>query len=111
MSQRVLNLNEAQIISGTEMMTGSENSEHTHLVCVSVPCFATRPDITVSIYSAEGIANPEIIFPPSVEYIPKGAANGQDLIAIATVNTHEGTSISLEGVNVVCSYLAVGEKL
>lgn len=111
MAQRILNLNDAQIVSGTETMTPGEHGEHTRMLWVSVPHFATRPDITVSIYSAEGMPNAGTTFAPQfIEYIPEGGADGLDLIAISTINTEACIPISVHDTDVVCSYLAVGER-
>lgn len=42
-----IQVNETQIISGTEIMRGED---HTRQIDVSIPRFASRPDITISIY-------------------------------------------------------------
>lgn len=108
MTQRLLNLNNTQIVSGTEIMVPGEGGSHTRLLWVSVPTFASRPDITISIYSAEGMANPGTTFVPwSIEYVPQSGAGGLDLIAISATNTETGAASSVE---VVCSYLAIGEE-
>ncbi len=108
MTQRVLSMNNTQIVSGTEMMTPGEGGAHTRLLWASVPPFAARPDITISIYSAEGMPNSGTTFTPwSIEYVPQGAANGMDLIAISAANTETGEPSSVE---VVCSYLAIGDE-
>ncbi|MFZ4701272.1 MAG: hypothetical protein ACOYMG_14580 [Candidatus Methylumidiphilus sp.] len=116
MSQRVLNINNTQIVSGTEVMTPGEGGEHTRLLWASVPPFASQPDITISIYSdesklnpyPEGESNPGTTFAPwSIEYVPQGAAGGRDLLAISATNTETGAA---SPVRVVCSYLAIGES-
>ncbi|OQW78757.1 MAG: hypothetical protein BVN35_03630 [Proteobacteria bacterium ST_bin11] len=109
MTQQVLNINNTQIVSGTENMTPGEGGAHTRLLWASVPPFSSRPDITISIYSAEGMANPGHTFAPwSIEYVPEGAAGGWDLLAISAANTETGLETD---VNVVCSYLAVGPSV
>jgi hypothetical protein len=108
MSQRTLNLNTTQIVSGSEIMTPGEGGDHTRLLWASVPPFAARPDVTLSIYSAEGMANPGTTFVPwSIEYVARGGAGGLDLLAISAANTDHGVA---SNVSVVCSYLAVGER-
>ncbi len=116
MTQRVLNINNTQIVSGTEIMTPGEGGEHTRLLWVSVPSFASQPDVTISIYSDETEANP---YPPgksnigntfapwSIQYIPQGGAGGMDLIAISATNTDVGAPTPVQ---VVCSYLAIGNE-
>ncbi|MDX8128862.1 hypothetical protein QLH52_16310 [Methylomonas sp. OY6] len=106
MTQQVLNINNTQIVSGTESMTPGEGGAHTRLLWASVPPFSARPDVTVSIYSAEGMSNAGTTFVPwSIEYVPGGAAGGRDLIAISAANTETGLETD---VDVVCSYLAIG---
>jgi hypothetical protein len=74
-NQRTLNLNATQIVSGSEIMTPGEGRDHTRLLWASAPPFATRPDVTLSNYSAEGMANPGTMFVPwSVEYVAPGGA-------------------------------------
>jgi hypothetical protein len=116
MTQRVLNINNTQIVSGTEIMTPGEGGEHTRLLWVSVPSFASQPDVTISIYSDEteanpypsGKSNPGHTFAPwSIQYIPQGGAGGMDLIAISATNTDVGAP---SPVQVVCSYLAIGDE-
>jgi hypothetical protein len=124
MPQRVLKINNTQIVSGTEAMTPGEGGTHTRLLWASVPPFASRPDITIAIYSAEGMPSPGPTFAPwsectvrnpgttfatwSIEYVPQGGAGGMDLIAIAATNTETGAA-TLVG-DVVCSYLAIGDE-
>jgi hypothetical protein len=123
MTQRVLNLDKTQIVSGTETMAPGEGGTHTRLLWASVPPFASRPDITITIYSAEGtptsgptyspwtenrVRNPGTTFAPwSIEYVPQGAAGGMDLIAISATNTETGAATTVG--DIVCSYLAIGD--
>lgn len=73
-----------------------------------MPPFAARPDLTLSTYSAEGMANPGTMFVPwSVEYVAPGGAGGLDLLGISAANTDHGVAIN---VSVFCSYLAIGER-
>lgn len=123
MTQRVLNFDNTQIVSGTETMTPGEGGTHTRLLWASVPPFASRPDITITIYSAEGtptpgptfapwpeetVRNPGTTFVPwSIEYVPQGGAGGMDLIAISATNSETGDATSVG--DIVCSYLAIGD--
>ena len=55
------------------------------------------------------MANPGTMFAPwSVEYVARGGAGGLDLLAISAANTEQGVA---SNVSVVCSYLAIGERL
>ena len=116
MAQRMLNVNNTQIISGTEIMVPGEGGDHTRLLWASVPQFASQPDITISIYSDETDLNPypagksnvgTTFAPWSIQYIPQGGAAGMDLIAISATNTETGQATPVQ---VVCSYLAIGES-
>ena len=123
MPQRVIRIDNTQIISGTEAMTPGEGGLHTRLLWAAVPPFATRPDITITIYSAEGMPSPGATYAPwpedtvrnpgktfapwSIEYVPQGAAGGMDLIAIAAANTETGEATDIG--DIVCSYLAIGD--
>lgn len=117
MTQRILTINNTQAVSGSELMEVGEGGGHTRLLWATVPTFSSRPDVTVSIYSAE-TDNP--FYPPtaksssgttfapwSIEYVPGGGANGADLIAISAANTETGVA---SDVAVVCSYLVIGER-
>ena len=124
MSQRVLTIPNTSgntlIVSGTEIMeipAGHVRSAEAH-----VPSFATKPDITITIYSDESIpynpypepeegeadvSNPGVTFVPwSIEYRPKEAPDEGDRIIISAANTNPGVS---SAARVVCSYLAIGE--
>lgn len=116
MPQRVLNISNTQMVSGTEIMTPGEGGEHTRLLWVSVPPFTSKPDVTISIYSDETDANPyplgksnagTTFAPWSIQYVPEGGAGGLDLIAISAANTATGEATPVQ---VVCSYLAIGES-
>jgi hypothetical protein len=75
---------ETQIISGTEIMIGVD---HTRQIDVSIPRFASRPDITISIYSDDNMppaigsdenANPGTMFAPwAVEYRPEDGVDAR----------------------------------
>lgn len=117
MTQRIVTINNTQFVSGTELMAHGEGGDHTRLLWASVPPFAARPDVTVSIYSAEtgnpfypltASASSGTSFTPwSIEYVPGGGANGADLIAISAANTETGVA---SDATVVCSYLAIGDQ-
>ncbi|OUC16560.1 MAG: hypothetical protein B0A82_00970 [Alkalinema sp. CACIAM 70d] len=123
MPQRVIQIDNTQIISGTEAMTPGEGGSHTRLLWAAVPAFASRPDITVTIYAAEGMPSPGATYAPwsedtvrnsgktfvpwSIEYVPQGAANGMDLIAISAANTDKDNDTDVG--DIVCSYLAIGD--
>jgi hypothetical protein len=129
MTQRVIRIENTeivtQIVSGTEIMTPGEGGTHTRLLWASVPQFASRPDVTVTIYSAEGMPSPGAMFAPwpddtvrnpgatfapwSIEYVPQGTAGGKDLIAISATNTDPGTETPIG--DIVCSYLAIGDAI
>lgn len=112
MDQQIININDTQIISGIEIMAVGEGGSHTRKLWVSVPPFASRPCITVNIYVAEDSPDPDTTFAPwAIEYIPKGAPGGLDLIGISTANTKNGIPYPLDDTQVVCSYLAVGEHI
>jgi hypothetical protein len=127
MTQRVLNISNTQIISGTEIMTPGEGGAHTRLLWAYVPPFASRPDITVSIYSPEETfyqdrpeckedpenpgtnlcGNAGSTFAPwAIEYHPLAGPDETDLIAIVSANTDPGEPSSAI---FLCSYLAIGE--
>lgn len=119
MTQRILKLKKAsdpQIVSGTEIMTAGEGGDHTRLLWASVPPFASRPDITISIYSdddmppaipAEQFNSGTTFIAWAIQYVPEGAAGGNDLIAISATNTEPGEATP---VRVMCSYVAIGER-
>ena len=107
-----IEINQIQIISETEIMIGKD---HTRQIDVSMPRFASRPDITISIYSDDNMppkiasnqnANPGTMFAPwAIEYLPGGGVNGQDRIVVSAANTQDGVSTP---VRVMCSYIAIG---
>lgn len=121
MSQRILNIDKALMISGTEIMLVGEGG-HTRSLEVQVPELITKPDITITIYSDESnpynpypepeegeedISNPGTTFAPwSIEYRPKEVPSGGDRIIISAANTDTGVATP---VRVVCSYLVIGE--
>jgi hypothetical protein len=116
MANRVLNIDDSQIVSGTGMMAPGEGGGHTRLLWASVPAFASRPDITISIYSDDDVPpvpqpenfNPGVAFTPwAIQYVPQAGVDGMDLIAISAVNINIGQDTP---VRVMCSYLAIGEK-
>lgn len=116
MAQRVFNIGNMQIVSGTEIMTPGEGGGHTRLLWANVPPFTSRPDITISIYSDDDMPpvpnpedfNPGTAFTPwGIQYVPQGAAAGMDLIAISATNIDIGQETP---VRVICSYLAIGES-
>ena len=84
-----IQINQTQIISGTEVMSGKD---HTRQIDVSVPRFASRPDITISIYSDDNMspqiasnenANPGTMFTPwAIEYRPGDGVDGQGRIVV-----------------------------
>jgi hypothetical protein len=106
-------INEIQIISGTEIMIGED---HTRQIDVSIPRFASRPDITISIYSDDNMppaissdenANPGTIFAPwAIEYRPEDGVDGMDRIVVSAANTQDGVATP---VRVMCSYIVMGE--
>jgi hypothetical protein len=107
-----LELNQIQIISGTGIMV---NMNHARQIEFSMPRFASRPDITISIYSDDNMppkiasnknANPGTMFAPwAIEYLPGGGVGGQDRIVVSAANTQTGVSTP---VRVMCSYIAMG---
>lgn len=123
MTQRVLRIDNTQIVSGTETMTPGERGAHTLFLWASMPPFASRPDVTITLYSAEGmpslgtvfapwpedtVRNPGTTFVPwSIEYVPQGAAGGKDLIAISATNSEIGFETSVG--DIVCSYIVIGD--
>lgn len=64
MTQRVLRIDNTQIVSGTETMKPGEGGDHTRLLWASVPPFASRPDVTITLYSAEGMPSLGPVFAP-----------------------------------------------
>ena len=88
---------------------------HTRQIDVSVPRFASRPDITISIYSDDNMppkiasnenANPGTMFAPwAIEYRPGDGVDGQDRIVVSAANTQDGVSTP---VRVMCSYMVIG---
>jgi hypothetical protein len=126
MTQQVLNLsnaNNAQIVSGTEIMQPGEGGAHTRGLTIFVPAFKSRPDITVSIYTPEvqfldnvpgcerepGEGNPcgnigHTFSPWAIEYIPQVGGN-QDQITISAANAETG--LETEAL-FLCSYVAIG---
>jgi len=116
-SQRVLKLNDMQIVSGTERMAAGDGGSHTRLLWASVPPFASRPDVTVTIYSTEDnsafyengdvASSGETFVPWSIEYVPRSGVGGSDLLAVSAANTAIGAASDRV---FVCSYLAVGEE-
>jgi hypothetical protein len=127
MTQQVLNLkntNNAQIVSGTEIMEPGEGGAHTRGLTVFVPAFKSRPDITVSIYTpevqfldrldrckreSEGSPNPcgnigHTFSPWAIEYIPQ-VLGDQDQITISAANAETG--LETEAL-FLCSYVAIG---
>jgi hypothetical protein len=119
MPQRVVTSN-TQIVSGTEIMRGGpdvDHPTHTRELAISVPKFASQPDITISIYSDESSdlnpyskdeSNSGTTFAPwSIEYRPLEGVDGWDLIAISATNTDVGQPTP---VRVVCSYLGASKK-
>ena len=90
--------------------------DHTRQIDVSVPRFASRPDITISIYSDDNMspkiasdenANPGTMFAPwAIEYRPEDGVGGQDRIVVSAANTQDGVSTP---VRVMCSYIAIGK--
>lgn len=107
-----IKINQIQIISGTEIMIGKD---YLRQIDVSMPRLASRPDITISIYSDDNMppkiasnqnANPGTMFAPwAIEYLPGGGVNGQDRIVVSAANTQDGVSTP---VRVMCSYIAIG---
>lgn len=132
MSQRIQTFKNSQvvtqIVSGTEIMTPGEGGAHTRLLWASVPPFASRPDITVTISAPETAfyagmpecwdgedstinlcGNVGATFVPwAIEYHARSAAGGNDLIAICSANTDPGVESSAL---FVCSYVAIGEAI
>ena len=108
-----IQINKIQIISGTEIMRGED---HTRQIDVSIPRFASKPDITISIYSDDNMppkiapdenANPGTMFAPwAIEYRPRDGIDGKDRIVVSAANTQDGVSTP---VRVMCSYIVIGE--
>jgi hypothetical protein len=108
-----IQVNETQIVSGTEIMRGVD---HTRQIAVSIPRFASRPDITISIYSDDNMppaigsdenANPGTMFAPwAIEYRPEDGIDGMDRIVVSAANTQDGMATP---VRVMCSYIVMGE--
>lgn len=127
MTQRTIN-GDTQIVSGTEIMTPGEGGAHTRGLTVYVPPFASRPDITVSIYTPEvqfldevpgceresedsgnPCGNPGHTFSPwAIEYIPQGGADGKDQISISATNAAPGEATTAL---FLCSYVVIGEPI
>ncbi len=111
MAQRILNIGNTQIVSGSEVMTVGEGGEHVRSLWLSVPVFASRPDITVTIFAADDMPNPGVTFAPwAVQYVPQNGVDGMDLIAISAATTEPGYAVPAEVANVVCSYIVIGDK-
>ncbi len=130
MTQQVLDLNNtnnAQIVSGTEIMQPGEGGSHTRVLTVFVPAFASRPDITLSIYTPENqvldsvpgcerpsedepspCGNPGLTFSPwAIEYIPQ-ALGDKDQITISATNAQAGLATTAL---FLCSYVAIGSPI
>lgn len=127
MTQQVLKLNNAQIVSGTEIMQPGEGGAHTRVLTVFVPAFAARPDITLSIYTPEvqfldnvpgceresrdspnPCGNPGHTFSPwAIEYIPQ-VGGDKDQITISAANAEAGLATAAL---FLCSYVAIGEPI
>ena len=91
----LIQVNETQIVSGTEIMRGED---HTRQIAVSIPRFASRPDEN---------ANPGTTFAPwAIEYLPEAGIDGQDFIVVSAANTQDGVATP---VRVMCSYIVMGE--
>jgi hypothetical protein len=121
MSKRILNVDNALMISGTEIMLVGAGG-HTRSLEIHVPQLLAKPDITVTIYSDESnpynpypepqegeedLSSPGTTFAPwSIEYRPKEAPDGDDRIIISATNTDPGIATP---VRVVCSYLVIGK--
>jgi hypothetical protein len=127
MNEQTLNLNGVQIVSGTDIMEAGEGGAHTRGLTVFVPGFASRPNITVSIYTPEReflksldrckpksededqeigtCGNQGQTFSPwAIEYIPQVLGN-KDQITISAANAETGLET---GALFLCSYVAIG---
>jgi hypothetical protein len=130
MAQQILNssnINDFQIVSGTEIMSPGEGGAHTRILTVFVPRFQSRPDITVTISTPEmafldtvpgceresndlespcsNPANP--VAPWAIQYIPQVGAD-IDQITISAANAAAGVPTAAV---FLCSYIAIGKPI
>jgi hypothetical protein len=109
-------------------MTPGEGGAHTRVLTVYVPPFASRPDITISIYTPEiqfldevseckrdsensesPCGKPGHTFSPwAIEYIPLGGADGKDQTSISATNADPGEATTAL---FLCSYVVIGEPI
>lgn len=112
MSQQIINISDTQIVSGIEPMASAEGNGHLRILWATVPAFAQRPSITVNIYSTDDMDNSSAtVVSWAVEYIPNGTADGLDLIGISLENAANDSPYYFEQANMVCSYMAIGERI
>jgi hypothetical protein len=119
MSQHLFDPSTSQLVSGTEAMDPGAGGAHTRALQLFVPAFASRPDITISIYSPEDSIRTESYpqFDPNpghpfvqwaIGYVPSTELGyAKDEIMIHATNTVDGVA---NNYLYLCSYVVVGTK-